>query len=255
MLKYLYRLRRKKGFTLVELIVVIAIVGVLAAILLPTFMGYYVDARINTANSTAASIKKIISTFMAEMSIQHAGMKTTAGINAQIMFMVSDGEWLVKTECKVNGKNDTDGSLTFLDHTNWWKNNATGYLSSSVTRNDKNHQLAMCRAVADACPGLRNGFIMAFFSSGDCRGVVYIPECSYLWPGNYSGVPSFVISGRQQKRPLIVHGRTDPAPRLKEFSPWAGVWPEKAGSDFWDGRAGVDKEGFIVGTYPVIEYG
>ena len=43
----------RKGFTLVELVVVIAIIGVLAAILIPTMMNYVKKARLKTANSNA----------------------------------------------------------------------------------------------------------------------------------------------------------------------------------------------------------
>ncbi len=255
MLKLFYRLRRKKGFTLIELIVVISIIAVLASIMIPSFIGYYVDSKINTANATAATIQKRIEIFLAELDIQHVGMKRTPGVNAQGMFMVKNGTGMVKTECKI-GKNrsDTDGSKTFFDHKNWWKNNATALMLDTTTRSDPNHQLALCRAVADSCEGLKTGFIMAFFSAGVCRGVVYMPDCDYLWPGNYPGIPGDLTSGRQQKRPLLVHGRTDPAPRLDEFSPWDGIWPESADEHFWDGRAGLDKEGFIVGTYPVIGF-
>ncbi len=42
-----------KGFTLVELVVVLAILGVLIAILVPSFIGYVKESKINTANSSA----------------------------------------------------------------------------------------------------------------------------------------------------------------------------------------------------------
>ncbi len=46
----------QKGFTLVELIVVIAILGILAAVAVPNYMNYQRRSRINTDVSTAGEI-------------------------------------------------------------------------------------------------------------------------------------------------------------------------------------------------------
>ena len=47
---------RVKGFTLIELIIVIAIIGVLAGILAPTMSAYYTRSRIKAANSNAKMV-------------------------------------------------------------------------------------------------------------------------------------------------------------------------------------------------------
>ncbi|WP_295153038.1 type II secretion system protein [uncultured Ruminococcus sp.] len=60
----------KKGFTLVELVVVIAIIGVLAAILVPSMMGYVKKARLKTANGNAKTGYNAAADFFTEQETQ-----------------------------------------------------------------------------------------------------------------------------------------------------------------------------------------
>lgn len=218
MIKKLQKLKAKKGFTLVELIVVIAIIGVLAAILIPTMLGFVTSSRVTSANTTAAELQKQINNFLTDADTAGYGMKKSNTAMASFKFTIDEnGEWTTKL---TEGSFTTAASDAFKG-TKTWGTEITGVKANEGNKSDiEDATELMTRTLADVFPDVKSSYVFAYCVGGSCKYVAYSADGNEAPTG---------------------------MPEEEDF---------KNGVFGWDGNtAGITSDGIILGTAPELKLG
>ena len=74
----------QKGFTLIELMIVVAIIGILAAVALPAYQDYTTKAKVSNAISSVGSLKTAVGVCAQEAGNILTGCDTTGGTATSI---------------------------------------------------------------------------------------------------------------------------------------------------------------------------
>ena len=67
-IKTMIRDTKKKAFTLIELLIVVAIIGILAGVGVPMYNGYMATAKVNSASTNHANVKSFVSATLTKCS-------------------------------------------------------------------------------------------------------------------------------------------------------------------------------------------
>jgi len=98
----------QNGFTLMELLIVVAIIGILAAVGLPTYQGYLESAKVNAAKENHARISSLLAAEMTKCSLSPSG-DTSVKLNSNANIPCPQGQ-AVATSTSI----DTYLNATFL---------------------------------------------------------------------------------------------------------------------------------------------
>ncbi|MBQ2798879.1 MAG: DUF5021 domain-containing protein [Ruminiclostridium sp.] len=221
------RISRSKGFTLVELIVVIAIIGVLAAILVPTMIGFVRDSQITSANKAANEMSEALSQTLTKLDADGHGMMPTPSATSIIKVEISNATGTVTWKTTVS---DTDNFLNVGD-VDWTVAGTAMSSADKVSDNVNKPQNLISLEMMNYFPDLTSGYIWFAVSGGYVRAA-YFNEAGTAVPQLEA---TFDADGN-----LVA---TDEVDWKRKLCKWNGE------------HNGVTEDGLIIGTSPAIFIG
>lgn len=151
----------KKGFTLIELVVVVAIIGVLAGLLVPTMFDAVTNSRVASAQQTAKVIRDRSAEFFTKMDTQ---MHTHVGEVQKVVITVDNGTWSM-----------TGGSAAdWVDGVNHW-NTLPGV---SDPGNDPRQNTELLSSLAVSAQSIGTAYIEMYVEYAHVVGVTVIEGAS-----------------------------------------------------------------------------
>lgn len=234
MIKKLQQLKAKKGFTLVELIVVIAIIGVLAAILVPTMMGFVTSSRVTSANSTAASFEDQIEQFLTDCDTKGFGMKSGNTSTAQITIEIDSTGW------KTSLASGDDGNFKSVNGISWATagTKMNGGANDTAIANDKKPQNLLSIKLRELFPDITQGVVIAWVKAGNVEALVYTADVSAV--GQSATTTIGTVASATYNNGVL--SGTD-----VNWTTKTAKWDEKT--------AGISDVGLTVGTSPALALG
>ncbi len=148
-------MKKQQGFTLIELMIVVAIIGILAAIAIPAYSDYTIRAQVSEGLTLAGGAKAALSEFTMDRGAfptdnAEAGISTATDINGKYTASVNAGVTAGQLVITY-GDNTTDAHPEIQGDT---------LILSAITT---------AGSVVWACPAAPTGTVLAKYRPATCR--------------------------------------------------------------------------------------